>query len=163
MNETTDRYLYFAYGANLNKSAMKLRCPGAKYIGRAKLAQHHLMFRAKSSGAGVADVVPRDGRAVLGALWELDDDHIRALDRFEGYPYLYTRERVLVTDDRGIDHMTIVYKMTGGHFATPSRFYYSTISEGYIDCGLPGSLLARAYWETEVNEGLNPERRMTCD
>jgi len=137
---------------------MSLRCPGAEYVGRARLAQYRLVFRAKSFGVGVADVVPRDGRAVWGALWELGDDHIRSLDRFEGYPHLYTRERVLVTDDRGIDHMAIVYKMTGGHLATPGYFYYSTIAEGYRDCGLPDSQLMRAYIETD-----NPEKRMTSD
>ena len=57
---------YFAYGSNLNRSEMRVRCPGAKPLTPATLAGWRLTFR------GVADIEPAHDAAVPGALWRLD-------------------------------------------------------------------------------------------
>ena len=140
--------LYFAYGANLNKQAMDRRCAGAVYAGRAKLPGHRLTFRGNDRGVGVADVVPKENSEVLGALWWLAPEHIAALDRFEGYPYLYTREKVQVKAEDGTMAEAVVYAMVRGHMELPGYGYANTILQGYRDCGLPETHLLRALAET---------------
>ena len=60
---TDSRRLYFAYGANLNREEMSIRCPFAKPMGRAVLHDYKLAFRT------VATVEQARGMSVSGALW----------------------------------------------------------------------------------------------
>ena len=76
---------YFAYGSNMNHEHMKIRCPKSKYIGTFELPGYKLVFRS------VADVEQSNDDSVLGALFEITDECERALDRYEGYPNLYTK------------------------------------------------------------------------
>lgn len=45
-------------------------------------------------GAGFANIVPRDGGAVEGVLYEIDIEGLYALDRYEGHPTEYLRIRL---------------------------------------------------------------------
>ena len=76
---------YFAYGSNMNHEHMKMRCPKSKYLGPFELPGYKLVFRS------VADVQQSKGDSVLGALFEITDECERSLDRYEGYPNLYTK------------------------------------------------------------------------
>jgi hypothetical protein len=72
--------LYFAYGANMNLSAMARRCPRSKPLGPARLARHRLAVMREGWLT-----VARDPRsAVHGLLWELALPDVAALDRYEG-------------------------------------------------------------------------------
>ncbi len=72
--------LYFAYGANMDRAAMAVRCPRSKPLGIARLARHRLAVMRE----GWLTVV-RDARArVHGVLWDLALSDVAALDRFEG-------------------------------------------------------------------------------
>ena len=138
--------LYLAYGANTNRGAMARRCPEAEFIGTARLDHHALAFR------GVADVRPAKGQAVHLALWDITANDLAALDRFEGYPRLYTRKQVAfepLTLHRRVVLPTKarawVYLMTTGYgLARPAWSYLETLKEGYADCGLPADQLADA-------------------
>lgn len=79
--------LYFAYGSNMNWSQMKARCPSAAYVGIARLADHRLAFtrRSVNRGCGVADVVRQTGGSVWGAVLQLSEFDVGALDKSEGY------------------------------------------------------------------------------
>ncbi len=70
---------YFAYGANMNVAAMAGRCPGAKFIGKARLARHRFFVMA----SGWASVRRDPARDVHGLLWDVPLADMRALDRFE--------------------------------------------------------------------------------
>ena len=72
--------LYFAYGANMNASAMMARCPRSRALGRGKLVRHKLVITA----SGYASVVRSSNSDVHGVLWELVLSDVPALDRFEG-------------------------------------------------------------------------------
>jgi gamma-glutamylcyclotransferase len=89
------RTLYFAYGSNMDEGDMRARCPSSRYLGPARLDGHRLAFTRRSirSDTGVADVVPAPRNAVWGALYELDDKDLDALDRKEGHGWAYARER----------------------------------------------------------------------
>ncbi|MDR3407087.1 MAG: gamma-glutamylcyclotransferase [Methylovirgula sp.] len=71
--------LYFAYGANMDSAAMRLRAPNSRALGRARLARHKF-FIMKSGFASVK----RDPHAnVEGVLFDLALSDVPALDRFE--------------------------------------------------------------------------------
>lgn len=71
---------YFAYGANLDRAAMRQRCPRSRVLGRARLARHRLIAMSD----GFLSVVPDPRANVHGLLWDLALGDVRALDSFEG-------------------------------------------------------------------------------
>jgi len=79
--------LYFAYGSNMDWAQMKARCPSVVFAGIARLADHRLAFTRKSvkRGCGVADVVRETGSSVWGAVFQLSELDVGALDKSEGY------------------------------------------------------------------------------
>ncbi len=72
--------LYFAYGSNMDVSAMARRCPRSKALGLARLERHRLQAMREGWLTAV-----RDSRsAVHGVLWNLALADVAALDRYEG-------------------------------------------------------------------------------
>lgn len=135
---------YFAYGSNLNKGDMLVRCPGAKPLTPAQLLDWRLTFR------GVADIEPARGRTVLGALWRLEKADVRSLDRYEGAPSLYARQLIEVETETGpIEAMT--YVMTSDEYlGLPSAWYFERIARGYRDWQLSLKMLRTALDETKL-------------
>jgi len=66
---------------------MAQRCPGARIIGVAQLANHRICFPRRSPvrGCAVASFEPHKGGVVWGVVYELEDDDLRRLDEREGY------------------------------------------------------------------------------
>jgi len=84
--------LYFAYGSNMLFDQMRERCPSATFVGIATLEGYRLAFSRKATssnspwcGFGVADVVPDEESSVWGAVFQIDERDVGALDRSEGY------------------------------------------------------------------------------
>lgn len=128
----SNRVIYFAYGANLDLRGMRLRCPGHIQMARAVLPDYRLVFR------GVADIEQMQGEKVYGALYQLTQKHLGALDRFEGYPTLYKRKTVTVTIDDGTSVKALVYIMTDRKwYAPPGNGYLETIITGCRDWQTP--------------------------
>jgi len=108
----------------------------------------------------VADVRPAQDQAMHLALWDITANDLAALDRFEGYPRLYTRQQIrfeLVSLHRRIaspmEARAWVYRMTKGYgLAHPSHPYLATLREGYADCGLPGEQIDAALAEVPLRE-----------
>lgn len=73
----------------------------------------------------------------MGGLWEIGDEDLRRLDRYEGYPFSYDRKDVVVKDDTGREYHALVYFRKHRNPGTPSDYYRSIVIEGAIDCGLP--------------------------
>lgn len=117
--------LYFAYGANLNKQGMRLRCKDAVEVQPFYLHGWRLAF------SGVATIIPDQDDLVAGALWAISDDDERSLDTFEGWPYLYHKEIIKVDD---LEFMA--YVMNSDQPAEPSLNYIMTIAQGYQDWAL---------------------------
>src|SRR5438874_2429090 len=97
--------LYFAYGSNMDTDYLKTR-RGLEAIGNplftAELASFGLAFTRYSrlQNGGVADIVADTGKTVWGAVFELTDDQLNALDALEGAkadPPAYRRRTVTVT------------------------------------------------------------------
>jgi hypothetical protein len=78
-----------------------------------------------------ADVQPSAGDQVVGALWDITEDHLRALDAREGYPYYYNRKQMRV-ESGGHQYTAWVYFMQPGEpLAPPSKSYWDMLVSGY--------------------------------
>lgn len=131
-------YLYGAYGSNLNKQQMEMRCPNAKPIGTIIIPDYELVFRS------VADIQEAKGLEVPLGLWLITADCEQALDRYEGYPYLYTKTFMQVEHD-GKRQRLMTYQMTDRKYqAPPTNGYLKSISDGYYDFGIDTSYLSDA-------------------
>ena len=72
--------------------------PDAKFLGPARLDGFALGFRRRSIrwGGGAADIVPARGSCVWGALYELPEEALAALDAKEGEGFAYRRREVVI-------------------------------------------------------------------
>lgn len=81
--------LYFAYGSNMDETALRGRCPKAQAIGPARLARHRFVIMAN----GWASVVRDPTSDVHGVLFDLALSDIPPLDRYEDVGHgLYRKE-----------------------------------------------------------------------
>ncbi len=118
--------LYLAYGSNLNLKQMANRCPTAKVLGASQINDHRLLFRGAHAGA-VATIEPFKGGNVPVLVWEITPVDESALDRYEGWPFLYRKETIKVKFG-GKTVKAMVYIMNDGRpLGQPSCYYYSTI------------------------------------
>jgi len=139
--------LLVAYGSSLNRKQMAHRCPTAKLIGASTLRNHRLLFRGPHAAA-VANVEAMKGRSVPVLVWEITSADEAALDRYEGFPYLFEKRQFRIRLD-GKLVSCIAYGMTGDHpLGKPSAFYYSGILEGYKDAGFDVDVLRTAVSES---------------
>lgn len=70
----------------------------ARFVSPAVVRNHRLWY------AGFPVAQPSEGDTLVGELWEVDDDDketIAGMDRLEGCPYMYTRERITAHSDVG--------------------------------------------------------------
>lgn len=125
---------YFAYGSNLNLEQMKYRCPDAILIGPGILKNWVLKFR------GPLDIEQSPGDYVEGALFSISESDLKALDRYEGYPRLYTRFKVRIGRQTAW-----VYSMNDKrHESPPSQHYFDIVRQGFKDCNLDQTTLLQA-------------------
>lgn len=141
--------LYVAYGSNLNLEQMRHRCPTAEVVGKGTLEGWKMTFRG--GGGGVATIEKNEDTFVPVLVWRICPADERALDIYEGFPHLYRKEMVPVNfDDATIPVMA--YIMNEGHpLATPSKSYYTTILEGYLEAGFDPDIL-KSYAEASKEQ-----------
>ena len=124
---------YFAYGSNLNKKQMRERCPDSKPMFIARLPNYKLVFAGWSRQwrGGVASIKPFRGKRVIGAIYEVSEQCLRRLDKYESG---YNRLNVTVFDEDGDPIETITYiKSQQSEETPPSKEYLAVIQQGYRD------------------------------
>ena len=90
--------LYFAYGSNLCKEQMKVRCPKSKYLEKYYLDDHKLCFcwnGRSTKPNGVANIIKETDSKVPGVIYEISKSDEDELDRKEGYkrnPKVYDKK-----------------------------------------------------------------------
>ena len=126
---------YLAYGSNLNKQQMEKRCPGAVPVGTMILKGYELVFKGP-----LTIEKKRGGRVPLG-IWEVNDEHEKALDRYEGYPYCYYKTEVTISGKKK-GFIYIMDERLG--VKGTSRQYYDICCKGYEDFGLDEKYLKDA-------------------
>lgn len=133
--------LYFAYGSNMLSMQMEQRCPGAKAVATGLLRGWRFIINSR----GVASIVAEEAGSVRGVVWELTDEHLRALDGYEGVPDWYRRRMVDVElPDRGeVACVTYIDESEGGDEPGPPREgYLEKIVEGATNFHLPETYIA---------------------
>lgn len=134
--------IYIAYGSNMNKEQMAIRCPGARPIGKYILSNYKLEFR------GVANIIECYGEKTPVALWIITESCEKSLDRYEGYPKLYRKEYIkLKINEKEVIGMA--YVMNKGEIAKPSDYYYNVIKQGYKDFQIDITPLEKALIESQ--------------
>ena len=88
-----ERFLYFAYGSNMDLEQMRFRCPGEyDLLGIGKLEHWRFLINSR----GYANIFPEQDATVFGLVFNLTPNALSSLDRYEGYPQLYTRRELPV-------------------------------------------------------------------
>ncbi|MEG2198102.1 MAG: gamma-glutamylcyclotransferase family protein [Cellulosilyticaceae bacterium] len=126
--------IYAAYGSNMNLKQMGMRCPAAVVIGTGEVKDYRLTFRGLTKG--VANIERSQEGSVPIVLWEITPECEVALDRYEGYPSLYTKKTIEVDlkDESRIEAMAYVMARRYQDYpAEPSKTYLDTIIRGYKD------------------------------
>ena len=127
------KFLYFAYGSNMDEAQMEFRCPGARLLRKVTVPDY--TFRIDTRG--VASIIPKRGAEVTGLLWEIDKYHIQSLDRFEGIKGGYYRKVGLPLVIEGHTDSAIAYLSNSscdGH-NTPKPGYMEKIVRAAKDHG----------------------------
>ena len=137
------KMLYLAYGSNLNLEQMAQRCPTARVVGAATLTNRRLLFRGGHASA-VATIEPAKGRSVPALVWEITPADEAALDRYEGWPYLYSKKQLKIRMDGKTEEVMAYVMNPGRPLGTPGCYYYSLILEGYRAAGFDTEMLKAA-------------------
>ena len=144
--------LYFAYGSNMNLNQMAFRCPDAEVVDTVRLEGYRLAFRTNGGGNGVATILPEPDSFVDGVLWRISERDEQHLDHYEGFPYLYGKEPVTVTDQEGVRREIMAYTMNSPYKDTPampSRAYLEGILNGCQQNGIETASVLEAVWITQ--------------
>ena len=92
---------YFAYGTLTDRALMLNMCPDAEEVCDAVLPGYEM------DGLNVTELADAETPRVL---WEITDEGLARLDRYEGYPVSYHRKRVIIETPQG-DVRALVYFM----------------------------------------------------
>ena len=131
---------YFAYGSNMNQEQMAKRCPGSELGPHARLPG----WRYFINGRGYAGVEEFPTDDALGCLWSLDDEHVAALDRYEGVKGNYYSKETLEVEEleSGSKVSALVYLSVNREYGIPTAHYQGIVVSGAREIGLPADYLA---------------------
>lgn len=131
--------LYFAYGSNMDLTAMKARCPASQPLGPARLPRHRFLINSD----GYATVVRDPRGTVHGLLWDLALSDIGPLDRYEGLDRgLYVKLQQPVITAQG-PRRALVYIARSSVPGVPKPGYLEGVVEAARAVGLPADYIAR--------------------
>lgn len=140
---------YIAYGSNLNFRQMMMRCPNAKIAGTTNLEGWALIFKGSKTGSYLT-IEPQESGRVPVAIWKINEEHERSLDRYEGFPNFYCKKQMTVTMSSGKKIKAFAYIMRENRpINIPSKEYVNTCREGYRFFGFDKTFLEQAIKETE--------------
>ncbi|KAL2183010.1 hypothetical protein L209DRAFT_758389 [Thermothelomyces heterothallicus CBS 203.75] len=152
----TSPTLYFAFGSNLWKQQMSLRCPSSTYVGIGHLRGYEWFINAR----GYANIAPsaKDGgpgsqeagqeldSEVWGLVYELTRDDEARLDANEGVPYAYEKQTIPVE----------FWPASPSSSTSPQRGVAAAAAEAGAGAGKATPMLV--YVDTRRNRGGYPPR-----
>lgn len=130
---------YFAYGSNMNHEQMKERCNNPVFICKGFLENYDFVYDGYSTtkNGSAANIIPKEGSIVWGAIWLIDEGDIKRLDEEEDYPYVYKIEKVIVKDDENKEYKEWVYLRDKKDLGNPSYEHGCSVIEGARQYNLP--------------------------
>jgi len=130
---------YFAYASNLSRIQMAERVPGAKVRFAATLPNYRLVFGGYSRQwrGGTANLLSSPGDKVLGGVYDITEQELAKLDKYEGYPTEYTHVTLTVYPDIGGPVEVVAFaRPRQVAESKPSMEYLASLRQGYKDWGL---------------------------
>ncbi len=146
----------------MNLNQMAFRCPDAKAVDTVRLEGYRLAFCGEENG--VATILPEEGSYVDGVLWRISQRDERRLNYYEGFPRLYGKEPVVVTNQDGIRREIMAYTMNSPYKdkpALPSQAYLEEILSGCRQNGIDTGPVLDAVWRIikELPNKEEPQRK----
>lgn len=130
--------MYFAYGSNMDVSAMASRCPRSKPLGPARL----MRFRFAIMPEGYATVLVDPSRTVHGVLWDLALSDVRQLDAYEDFGRgLYRKVLQPVIRRAGGAVQALIYVASGAG-GLPREGYLRQVISAAQSWQLPAAYIA---------------------
>jgi len=128
---------YFAYASNLNRKQIAEHAPGIKARYSAVLPNHKLVFSgwSRTWHGAIANIQHSNGDKVQGGLYEVSDQDMERLARYEGPEYTIAKVSVFRDTGEKIDAVTFVQKQRKDE-SKPSAEYLAAIKQGYMDWSL---------------------------
>ncbi len=135
---------YFAYGSNMFWPQMQRRCPSAKFVSTACLADYQfgITRHSRLRDCGTANVFPARGAEVWGVVYDVSDADLIVMDGFEDG---YRREflSVVPTNDGRAPVTALVYVAAiEANVPPPNAEYKRVMLEGANHWQLPQSYRA---------------------
>jgi gamma-glutamylcyclotransferase (GGCT)/AIG2-like uncharacterized protein YtfP len=140
----------FAYGSNMDLSQMNERCPNSKDKFQPFLVKADgwkLCFPRHSDRrqGGVGSIIPAKGEVVWGVVFGLALEDLARLDRAEGVPNAYRRDRLPVTWGNGFKKEVWTYfaipQDTPAKHYVPHEDYLALYVRGAESFKLPGEYI----------------------
>jgi hypothetical protein len=128
---------YFAYGSNMSRELMGLRCPGARALGRARLDGWGFTITLD----GYASIRPHAGRAVHGVLWLVGPRDLAALNAYESVASGLYQRRVLPVWQNGKHRTALIYVGRDTVPGRPRSGYQEIVVNAARDWDLPSSYI----------------------
>jgi gamma-glutamylcyclotransferase (GGCT)/AIG2-like uncharacterized protein YtfP len=125
--------LHFAYGSNMERVAMRRRCPGAMAVATARLDN----WRFIVTRDGYASIVPASGAVVHGVLWRLTARDLAAVNAYESLDSGLYRRRMLPVTQNGRRLQALVYVGREAREGRPQPGYQEGIIAAARDWKLP--------------------------
>jgi Gamma-glutamyl cyclotransferase, AIG2-like len=125
--------LYFAYGSNMQRGAMRRRCPSARALGPAALEGHRFFVGIDGWGS----VARSAGDAVYGVLWRLTPRDVAVLHAYEHLHRGLYDVRYLPVRIGARRHTAMVYLLRRRSPGRPRPGYAEMIAATARDWQLP--------------------------
>lgn len=131
--------LYFAYGSNLWRQQMTSRCPEHSEIGAGCLKGWRWIITTR----GYASIVESESDFVLGTVYELSEDDMLNLDRFEGVARGNYHKEMIAVEVDGRELSCLLYIDPVVEEGKPKEEYIARINNGIQDAGFPDEYVTR--------------------
>ncbi len=129
--------LYFAYGSNMSRPLMRMRCREAQALGTATLDG----WRFVITPDGYGSIVPRAGAVTRGVLWRLAVRDLAAINAFESLDSgLYLR-RTLPVRHGACRARALVYIARRHGVGRPRPGYIAVVADAAREWQLPASYI----------------------
>src|SRR4051812_5024523 len=129
--------LYFSYGANMERAAMRARCPAAVALGPARLSGWRYVI-----ASGYGSLAPASGATAFGVLWRLSARDLAALNIFESLDSGLYRRAALTVDLDGRRARALVYVGRPGGRPRPMPGYQERVIAAATEWRLPARYIA---------------------
>ena len=130
---TNQKSYYFAYGSNLSKEQMALRCPESHYLISGRLSGYAWLINSR----GYASVKPSPNAFVLGEVFALSEQDIEYLDICENVPEgMYDKYILRIQTEEGLFDC-LVYIASDNDMGKPQVEYIERINAGIKSANLP--------------------------